>query len=352
MGYTLAQPVINTANSNDLAQWKAHMQEIHDCLIDAGFIQTDDTGQIESFDSITELPPDNVISGYYRIYEVDDQLADQGFRIVFRLDFGCGTEGMRSSYRTLRTPRIFVTIGKGSDGAGSIKSHDNITDISPNVSYGCPQSFSNSGSNTTNANSHSSKYVCYNKERGFYGVVFACNGRGAATGSYWTTSYNGNSLLLMIQRTLDSSGKPSPKGFTVYSHNLEAGTSGSTSVSYRWPGGDAGFLVLNSQKTRTYSLTYDSHSSLMSLNVNLKQGMQVVDSMSGIIQVSPCYIYSKDLTYNPNLVTYRSYDLTEGTQFKVETAPGVFTNFIALGPGTSMFPDSDGQSSSYAMLFE
>lgn len=351
MGYTLAEPVINTANSNDLARWKALMQEIHDCLIDAGFLQTDDTGQIESFDSITELPPDNVISGYYRIYEVDDQLADQGFRIVFRLDFGCGFEGIRSSRVVRRTPRIFVTIGKGSDGAGSIKSHDDTTDISPNVSYGCPQSFSNTDSNfATDANSSSSKYVCYNKERGFYGVVFACNGRGEATGTNWTTSYNGNSLLLMIQRTLDSSGKPSPKGFTVYSHNLGAAVSGSNSASLRWPG--AGFVVLDTQKTRTYSLTYDSHSSLMSLNVNLKQGMQVVDSMSGNIQVSPCYIYSKDLTYNPNLVTYRSFDLAEGTQFKVETAPGVFTNFIALGPGTSMFPDSDGQSSSYAMLFE
>lgn len=343
MGYKLVDLVANK-HGPTIEAWRAHVGELHDTLIAAGFLQTDDTGQLD-FNSVTSIP-DSPLSDFfgYKVYEVDDNLSDMGYRIVFRVDYGYGPEGLSSPYRQISMPRLKVTVGMSTDGNGNIMAQSG-SPLSPEIQYTTPQTPVPSSTNTIGViYSTSYKYVCLNPERGFFGVVFACNGRGNFS-VVQANPYNASTFVLMIQRSLDNSGNPSAEGFSVYAPEITSFLSSAT----RYPAYQATKMTT---KTRTFAATYSSDGTLSSRVINLKQGMQDVTPASGKVQVSPCYIFCNGLRLNPNLVTHRSDDFSEGTQFEVETAPGVFTNFISLGPGTGMFPDLDGQLSSYAMLFE
>lgn len=327
---------------------KAHCEELHDFMLSAGFLQTGDTGQLENFDGFTAMPAYGTMMGY-RVYKVNDPIALGGSNIFIRMEFWIRNEGMSSgmSYGRSTALRINCEVGPSTDGAGSITSDDGLTPISPPISWGNPQSLSNSASSQAVTYGNFNKYSCTNPERGFFAVVFYCNGRGYV-GQY---GYNGSSLTLIIQRSLDPVlGTPTNEGFTVYTplHNSNQGN-----VWNRF-GAWSNAPQTNSQsKTRTYSFAYGETSSRMSLDVNPRPGGLDADPESGRVQVGPCYTYVKRrLQYNPNLVTHRSIDLGEGTQFQLETQHGVLTNYIALGPGAGIFPDGYGQNNGYAMLFE
>lgn len=96
------------AISND-ATWRAYAQFIHDILDDAGFVQTTDTGQAD-LGSMT-MPSAGVGNATaYEIWRFDDALQATS-PIFFKIQFGCSTSNRMT---------LWITIGKGSDGAGDI----------------------------------------------------------------------------------------------------------------------------------------------------------------------------------------------------------------------------------------
>jgi hypothetical protein len=102
------QPSNSTA-----ALFRAWTQFIHDTLITTGgWVDPGDTGQMD-FATVTYPNTVNTKAGY-RIYRMNDAL--QATAPVFiRLDFGGGNAGSGAN------PGIWVTIGQGSDGAGTIQ---------------------------------------------------------------------------------------------------------------------------------------------------------------------------------------------------------------------------------------
>lgn len=105
----LTNTVILPTNNTD-ADFRAWAQYIHDLLVTTGgWVQTADTGQV---DLTTVLKPTvtNTKMGY-RIYRMNDTL--QATSPVFlRFDFGSGAAAL--------TPGLWMTIGTGSDGAGTV----------------------------------------------------------------------------------------------------------------------------------------------------------------------------------------------------------------------------------------
>jgi hypothetical protein len=69
---------------------------MHQFLLNSGLLPSSDTGQID-FDSVSALPTTDNTSLGYKIYQIDDDLADQGFGIKIRIDYGTGPEGLYSS---------------------------------------------------------------------------------------------------------------------------------------------------------------------------------------------------------------------------------------------------------------
>ncbi len=344
MGYTKSAIVTTTLVRNSLPVWKAYMTEIHNELIAAGLVQTGDTGQLD-ISAVGALPADGTYAGY-RMYLLDDAISASGYAIYIKLEFGCNMEAQTAAnVGQTQFPFIRVTIGAKTDGAGGIVAQDGSTAISPPIQFLYPQNtiIGTAGGIGGTPPTVVNMYICNNEDRGFFGFVFAANGRGG-TGSTGS-QFNACSLALLIQRTLDGDGTPTNEGFTVYHNNLGVSSVGNSS---RWPS----VAAINAHKNKSVGFVYGANSSQSSLDVNPRPGGLDATPISGQIQTGPCYTYHKELRLNPNMVTYRTQDMYEGMQFQIETAPEVVANFIALGPGTGMFPDVYGQQNSFAMLFE
>lgn len=108
---TRLDTTLQPSNSTD-AIWRAWVQFIHDTLITTGgWVDPGDTGQM-TIASSAHPTVANTKTGY-RIYRMADSL--QGTAPVFmRVDYGSASNA--------NTPGIWLTIGQGSDGAGTITS--------------------------------------------------------------------------------------------------------------------------------------------------------------------------------------------------------------------------------------
>lgn len=327
----------DNAQTTGLASWKAHMIEMHDTIVASGWVQTGDTGQID-LSAVGVVPVKDSYPGF-RVYEINDDFSAAGYKIYMRVDFGSYTETNQTNYHNGATPSVKLSFGMKTDGAGVLLSQT-LGTLTPAPTIRHPASASGA-SNTVSFSRPVSCYTywCRNNTYGFFGMVFYCNGRGAATSSI--VAYNASSLTFMVQRTLDSAGAVTNQGFTVY-------TTFSTNGG-RWPATPTGGTGLN----YTIGYSYTSNAIQATAYGQARPGGIDGAPVGGKIQVGPCYTYSNaDLRFNPNMVTYRSQDLNEGAEFQVEVAPGDVRNFIALGPGSGLSPDTLGNQNSFAMLFE
>lgn len=102
---------------SDLSAWKIICHDIHDGMIDAGMIQTSDTGQ-SSFDDVATFPAFNTYP-CYRMYRWE--VAGQP-DVFIKLTFGAGEFGTGSDvgYRSPNYHSYGVQIGLATDGAGNL----------------------------------------------------------------------------------------------------------------------------------------------------------------------------------------------------------------------------------------
>lgn len=344
MGYTSREIVANALDGNQtssIASWRAHYLELHDLLLASGWVQTDDSGQLD-IASVVAMPGRDVYVGY-RMYEIDDDLSAAGYKIYMKLEFGGYSETSNTSQHntTSATGSIKTSFGMKTDGAGGLLSQS-MAPLTPAPIMRHPASllseFNNNISFSRPVLSYS--YCCKNDDLGFFGLMFACNQRGWASQS--SSRFNAASLSVILQRTLDDSGVPTGDGFTVYVPRTVASDS-------RWPL----TMVSSTAHNITCGYSYSSNTIQSTFYSSPRPAGLNGEPISGRIQIGPTYSYvDASLKFNPNLVTYRTADITEGSQFEVEVAPGDFRNFIALGPGTGQCPDQFGPQNSFAMLYE
>lgn len=343
MGYTSREIVANALDASQntgIASWRTHYLELHDLLLASGWIQTADTGQLD-IAAVVAMPSKNVYVGY-RMYEIDDDLSAAGYKIYMKLEFGGFSETAYSQFhnQATATGSIKSSFGMKTDGAGELLSQS-MAALTPAPIMRHPASeLSVSNNNLSFTRPSSYSYCCKNDDLGFFGLMFACNHRG------WTSEtsawFNGASLSIFLQRTLDDSGVPTGDGFTVYVPRTAASNS-------RWP------LTIGPSTAHNVTCGYSYSSNTIQTTFYSSPRPAGLDGapISGRIQIGPAYSYvDASLKFNPNLVTYRTADMTEGSQFEVEVAPGDFRNFIALGPGTGQCPDQFGPQNSFAMLYE
>lgn len=107
--HTLTGITADNGDSGTGTAIRAWVQKVHDALIAIGLVQTADSGQ--AVISTLLNPASNVTAAGYEIWRFDDDLQSTN-PIYFKLEYGRGN--------TASVPGLWVTVGKGSDGAGNI----------------------------------------------------------------------------------------------------------------------------------------------------------------------------------------------------------------------------------------
>lgn len=334
MGYTKKWVPSTIPLRDNLPAWKTICLDIHSNLIDAGLIQTADTGQLD-IDGVSVLPADGTFEGY-RIYRFDDDL--QAVAPIFiKIEFGCGIEGLYSAgsaFHRNRTLRIRVTVGTSTNGAGVMDGHNTTV-------FECPQNFNNSsGLYGTQLTQPGWSAICHNKERGFLGFVYGIGSRNEPLPAP-QGSYVGSSLTLIIQRTQTHAGVPTEDGFLVLYPNLTANGSNNWATD----------LLPRSQ---TQYISYTDGPSTPSSRFNSRIDQNVYPYVDGKPWLQPMWAIGKDRLLSFSCIAqYILYTIGDQTELDIETIPGTTSNFIALGNRNSLSLSEDmGQFSAIAMLFE
>lgn len=148
------------------ANFRAWLQAIFNALVAGGLIQTADTGQINT-STVTRPLAANTSQGY-AIFRSDDAAGGLN-NFYFKIEFGSGA--------ATNTPAIWLTVGWGSDGAGTITGN-----TSGRIQF---QPGSNSA---TPINSN-------------FGV-----GTGYFCLGMWTDSGSSNYMIASLERTRDANG--------------------------------------------------------------------------------------------------------------------------------------------------
>lgn len=171
------------------AEFRAWGKDYSDHLALVGLVRTADTGQI---DWSTVLRPGaiNTAAGY-EIWRFDDTLQATA-PIFIKIEYG--------TFNVLDRPAIWLTIGRGSDGAGNITSIDIVR-------------FQCNNSNSNIVDTAYPSYFCHTL--GHLGVVFR---EGA-----WPQ--DSSSMCFIINRYSDDAGVPNADGYVLHA------TSSSTSAT-------------------------------------------------------------------------------------------------------------------------
>lgn len=344
MGYTKTWIPPTVPFRDDLNAWKITFNDIHDNLIEAGLVQTADSGQLD-IDSVEELPPDGEFAGY-RVYRFNDN-HQATCPIFIRLDFGCGIEGLSSgvgassrAHRRTRCLRCRVTVSSGSDGSG------NLNDVTPLIQSEYPQGYRNDDStNVTQLTTPGFSVVTANQERGFFGFVYGIGSRNNPPTDQISGSYSGCTLAILIQRDIKDN-IVQDTGFSVY-------------MAYSYASGIGGLNTPASGpdlKMMYWRLDKGASASMQTNSAAARPMGLLASPVSGMMQVHSIGVLNGDHTlgYCPSLFSYRTGDMTTGNTFQVTPfVNGPSSTFVALGPGTLFRTDDNSlETTSIAMLYE
>lgn len=180
-------------HTND-AQFRAWGSELSAKLLALGLVQTADTGQI-NWVTVTR-PGTNTAAGY-EIWRFNDSLQGSA-PIFFKLEYGTGNAA--------NTPAVWLTVGTGSNGSGTITGTA-TTRVQSSVN-----------STATNTVANYPSYAC--AVDGFLGVSTKVGAAGTSRG------YAG----FIICRTCDATGAPTTTGFVVYTSPSTLGTNNPAAI--------------------------------------------------------------------------------------------------------------------------
>ncbi|RJP44507.1 hypothetical protein C4587_01850 [Candidatus Parcubacteria bacterium] len=190
------------AVGND-AGFRAWGSELDYNLTLAGLLQTADTGQID-WTTVTFPAVNNTIAGYtiWRFNPAVDTLQSQS-PIYIKFEYGRGGSA--------NTPMMWITVGRGSDGTGT------ITDIF------FPQQiiFVNTAPQVEVLNNQTWSYISH--VDGFLGIAFKTNPNVNIDSTAGITGSMVGGVFL--SRTTTPAGVMTPLGITMLSHNVGGGNS-------------------------------------------------------------------------------------------------------------------------------
>lgn len=314
---------------NDLPTWKALFNDVHDNLIEAGFVQTEDIGQLD-IDAVDTLPADTTYAGY-RCYYLNDSFQST-MPIFLKIEFGCGRQGLSTSSSggaasVSRYPALRFTFGTGSDGNGSI--------VSPSHSFVSPQEFPGSGSFLSNMNTeYGLSCFSVNDDQGFVGFFYGLGSRVARGVAYVSAT-----LAFMVQRDIDENGNPLDTGFTVLGPGYDQNVSAS-----------AGFPI-----TGLSGIMNHVPSGFITRRGSLRPfGTDDINTNDDLF-FAPVYLRtaSGDIRQWPSVVSYRSTDMVVGSEFQLEMQQFSPRSFCAVGSDHSIDVDElVGYTAGFAILFE
>lgn len=183
MAKRIYSTAIETASDAGFQAWTT---ELYNELVAAGLVQTSDTGQLNVPVSAS-VPGNNTAAGYW-VFRFDDALQGSA-PIYLKIEVGLATNNQR--------PGIWVTVGTGSNGSGTITG----TVVSRRAIV----------NSTENLASTSTPYPTYiNHEEGFFGFCFKIG------------SASGGRAWLFVCRTVDDLGAPTADGYAVFAQNVTA----------------------------------------------------------------------------------------------------------------------------------
>lgn len=301
MGYTKTWTPPVVVIRNDLEVWKTLFKDITDNLVEAGLVQTDDPGQLV-FDEVTELPADNTMAGF-QIYRFNDSL-QATCPIFIKLEFGCGGEATAGSNnsRPTMSPKIRANV-IGNQGEYLPVPYA----LFPGGSW--PDT---SAGGTANVNTVPGiSYSVSNEAQGFFGFFYGCGGR---TLSVSGTGAKTGSLLLVIQRDLDSNGIPQDTGFNVWFPTAVRNNIITTLPSY--------YHISNNSPVTSFSQT-----SLLRPLSNLTSVVSTGPQLHPIAMLDG----AGRVVWTPNMFTFVEADINNGHIFEASPGPGLpERTFLAL----------------------
>ena len=281
---------INQQNDADFRAWG---DELRSQLLACGLVQTADTGQMAN-PLVVSIPGSNNTNAGFWIFRFNDILQATA-PIFIRIDIGRGGNAA--------VPRIVVSVGSGTDGAG-VLSGEVFNQVITGTS-----TLSSSATPVPSYFTHSS---------GFFGMAYKL-GRPVATGL----------TFLSIARTCDATGSPTDTGYFIASRN-SSNTGSVLCASGSW----TGYNILSTSPV--FGLI----------------PMDLPNSAVGAdYQVFKCYGAYPEVKIVPQLVLVIPSELSPGSQTgPVEIIDGVFNNFICCGNPSSN--SNAGNAASYlAMLW-
>lgn len=255
------------------AEFRAWAAEISAALSDVGMIKTSDTGQI---DFSTAIRPVVSAAAGYEIWRFNDSLQSTA-PIFIKIEYGSNNT---------TTPKIWITVGTGSDGAGVITG----------ATVARAELFYYSGFSPGSYPS----YVC--AADGFLGVAIKIG----ASGTYGT-----GLGFFCIARSHDYSGSPTSRGFSVYN----------SSVLYNNP---AKSNCVRSAAPETAYAQSTAHSIVPG------QPTSSLDD-DGNPQIYPHFGICPEVYVLPVLGTVVVNDVPSGTVFNASIVGTVARTFISLG---------------------
>lgn len=324
MGYTKQWVPPVAPISENLANWKIIMQEIHDNLVTSGWEQTTAPGQIEDLNDVTALPAQDMRT-HFRIYRLDDGHSFQHGEIYMRVTFTRYRAGMSQSWHLGLAPGCRIEV-----------SQDSTFPAGMTFVAASPSGWVNGNTSSSYTATLGVSMICSNPELGFYGFVYG-------SGSIMSTSispsaYEGCPFAILIQRHLTNDLLSVESGFSVYGMNTGGGASGSP-----WQVTKETFPM----GLKTFSPTFVTENTIHNHSPR-PFGQNVVGIPGGTIQVAPVYHATPEIKQCPTLVSYLYSQMGAGTQFELETVGGNILNMISLGE-TGL---SAGHSSCIAMLYQ
>lgn len=206
-----------TIAHTDSTTFRAWGLELHNLLVDAGWAQSSDTGQADWTTAVWGTT-------YYEIFYLNDSLHETA-PIYVKITFGTGSS---SAY-----PHVTYTVGKGTDGAGTLTSTF-VSGIYPG------------GANSRPLNSTTTSYPSYACcVEGCMWFLFKAGAR--------STSGTRGLFDFAVVRTVDDDGTPTATGFVIYydsGDNNYGGSSNAYSCIY-----ETGVTYSNTRST-VYGYAY------------------------------------------------------------------------------------------------
>lgn len=261
-----------------------------------GLVKTGDTGQI-NWATVTRASPPG--DAGYEIYYLNDSLHGTA-PIYIRIDYGTAAGASR--------PRIKVTIGTGTNGAGT------LTGITGTATI-CTSDTVNGAATTVPT------YICVNT--GFFGLAWKCTTTNTPQGGF------------IICRSCDADGTPNAKAAIICYSIVATGTN-----------------------TYTQTLRFESVAAAQTQDVtggglSLVPGNVTSSSIGGAnLQVYMCWMNAPDVRPVFGIATVVIASHALATTFSVALVGSTARTYIALNANSFGSPANKNVAYTLAMLYE